>query len=55
LGKIIVHHTELTTLSLSADFVVAMQYGNAVKFIIVSLAIQVKEKKIHVKVLINVH
>jgi hypothetical protein len=46
---------ELTTLSLSVDFVVIMHYGNAEKFIIVNLVMQVKEKKIHVKVLINVH
>ena len=47
-------HMELITLNLNVDFVVIMHYGFAVdKFIIVSLVIQVKEKKVHVKVLIN--
>jgi len=45
---------ELISLNLNVDFVVIMHYGFAVdKFIIVSLVIQAKEKKVHVKVLIN--
>jgi hypothetical protein len=46
---------ELITLNSNADSVVIMHYGLAVKFIIVINALRVKEKKIHVKVLINVH